>query len=108
MIGYQEKLSLHILTKELKDVTADWFQLGVCLKIRHSRLRKIEADHGHSVERCMTEMLTLWLKDSNSSWDKLTIALNSMDLRSLAKRLRGAYVTPSTSVFMSNVSYVCM
>ena len=109
MIGSQEKLSLYTLTKELKDVKADWFQLGVHLKISHSRLRKIEADHGHSSEEhCMAEMLALWLKDSSASWDKLTTALNSMDWRSLAQRLRVTYVTPPTSVFMHNVQYVCM
>ena len=75
---------------------ADWFQLGVNLKLRHSSLKNIEADYGHrGVERCMTEMLELWLKDSSASWDKLVAALSSMDRRTLAQRLRVTYIVPS-------------
>lgn len=100
-IGRQQKLTLPILTKELKDVRAKWFQLGVNLKLRHPSLKDIEADHGRrGVEHCMTEMLELWLRDSGASWDQLATALSDMDRRALAERLRVTYIVPSlTSMF---------
>lgn len=94
--GRQQKLTLPILTKELKDVRAKWFQLGVNLKLRHPSLKDIEADHGRrGVEHCMTEMLELWLRDSGASWDQLATALSDMDRRALAERLRVTYIVPS-------------
>ena len=76
---------------ELRDVV-DWFKLGVSLGIKHSYLKKIEADYRGDVECCKTEMLSFWIdNDENASMEKLTQALEEIGHRNLAKRLRDKY-----------------
>ena len=85
------KLDLRHLIVELRDVV-DWFKLGVSLGIKHSNLKKIEADYRGNVERCKTEMLAFWMKNNgNASVEKLTQALEDIEHRNLARHLRDEY-----------------
>ena len=58
---------------------ADWFPLGVQLGIESAKLREIEKDHPGDVQRCKTEVLDWWLRNSPEiSWQKLAQALKAI------------------------------
>ena len=88
-----KSLTIKTLTHELKDVTADWFQLGVQLGVKPAKLRQIDQDCGGKTERCSTEMLNCWLQgDLEASWGKVVEALQRMDRVVLAQQLQRMYM----------------
>jgi len=88
-----ENLDIKTLTRELKDITADWFQLGVQLGVRHDKLQRIHHDFGGKTERCQTEMLSFWLQgDLEASWGKMVEALQRIDRLVLAQQLQRKYM----------------
>ena len=61
-----------------------WFHLGLALHLSYHTLETIEADYPGDSRRCMTEMLTVWLKCEDMvierggpSWQVLVLALDS-------------------------------
>lgn len=90
-----------MLTRELEDITGEWFQLGLHLNVDHSKLKKIEADH-IGVERRKSEMLSVWLQnDLHASWHKVATALSSMGKNTSAQRLQKKYMASSGLFFIS-------
>lgn len=81
------KPNLRSLLKDLKEVT-DWFRLGIWLGVEYTVLTTIENNHKQDGERCMIEMLEFWLKNLDASWSEVISALEAIDHRNLAKRLR--------------------
>ena len=65
---------------------ADWFSVGVLLKISYYTLRAIKKDY-HESNDCLREMLATWLKDGNASTALLVQALRSQGFGVLAKKM---------------------
>ena len=59
------------------DVSAQWYQLGLQLKVKIRRLESIQVQFSDP-KRQLLEMLKTWLTTSdNTSWKALTVALRS-------------------------------
>ena len=72
-------LTVKEIQNELREMTAEWYQLGVQLKIPPATLNTIERDHPHDAQRCMTEVMNRWLQNApESSWAKLAQAVEAM------------------------------
>ena len=81
------------LLKELcSKVSADWEDIGLLLKIEGGLLSAIKSDHQQS-QKCFREMLKLWLKqvDPCPTWSAIIEAIEVLEYKSLAKRLRKKY-----------------
>ena len=90
-------LNVKTLTHELKDVTADWFELGVQLGVRHDKLHQIRQDCSGKTERCHTEMLNCWFQgDLEATWGKVVEALQRIDRLVLAQQLQRMYMHRSS------------
>ena len=87
-VGQGDLKSLH---NELHPVAYKWYSLGVQLQVPIETLKCIEAEH-KQMNRCLLEMLTVWLKCTNPppTWNTLTEALDSPPVgeRLLAQQLR--------------------
>ena len=84
-------LTLKDIQNELKEMTAaKWYQLGVQLGIPPATLSTIQFDHPRDAQRCMTEVISWWLRNSpECSWAKLAEAVEAMGgYAALAERLR--------------------
>ena len=75
---------LGYVLEEVIDVSAQWYQLGLQLKVRTGTLDKIRAQFTDPGDQLL-EMLKTWLNTGdNPSWNVLTEALRS---RSVAKSM---------------------
>ena len=83
-------LTVKEIQNELKEMTAEWYQLGVQLEIPPATLNTLEHDHPLDARRCMTEVITRWLQNApECSWAKLAKAVEAMGgYAVLAERLR--------------------
>ena len=67
----------------------DWHQLGVQLGVPPCTLSIIEKNHPRDINRCKSEVLTWWLRNAKEcSWKKMAQALEMMEYRVLADKLR--------------------
>ena len=72
-------LTVKKIQNELREMTAEWYQLGVQLEIPPATLNTIERDHPRDAQRCMTEVITRWLRNATEcSWAKLAQAVEAM------------------------------
>ena len=77
--------------EEVLDVSAQWYHLGVQLKVRTGTLDNIQAQF-HDPKRQLLEMLKTWFTSSdNTSWKTLTDALKSRSVG--ASQLAGVLET---------------
>ena len=77
--------------EEVLDVSAQWYHLGVQLKVRIGTLDNIQAQFSDP-KRQLLEMLKTWLTTSDStSWKTLTDALRSRSVG--ARQLASVLVT---------------
>lgn len=82
---------MKLLVRELADF-ADWFLLGLQLDISYARLEGIQRKHSDPAMQKM-EMLNTWLKqDSYASWEKLALALRSMNCGTQAEQILNGHV----------------
>ena len=59
---------------------AKWYQLGMQLEIPPATLSTIESDHPHDAQRCLTQVVNMWLQNApECSWGKLAQAVEAMD-----------------------------
>ena len=78
-----------MITIALKEVSK-WHQLGIQLGLTPGLLNTIERNHPHDAERCKTEVLTWWLQNAEErSWEKIAEALNKIEYKVLAEKLKG-------------------
>ena len=82
-------LTLKGIQNELREMTAEWYQLGIQLEIPPATMNTIERDHPYDARRCMTEVISTWLRNSpECSWAKLAKAVEAMGYAALVERLR--------------------
>ena len=85
--------TIELLTQELNKVPK-WQDLGTNLGMAPCEITEIEQDHPGDTARRRTAMLDKWLrKEDNPSWMSVIEALEKMSELSLAKHLRGVYVS---------------
>ena len=86
-----KKPTLKLLNRHIKnDIAAKWRDLGIELldEEQHSKLDNIERNN-HEVEDCCTELFKFWLEvDTYASWNELIKALNNIDKKSLAEKIK--------------------
>ena len=82
-------LDLATITRKLKTVAQDWYELGVQLGIEPHTLKQIESDHqSKGVRRLLSEMVTFWLDNcENKSWTKIAAALRKIGQCKLAAKI---------------------
>ena len=108
-------MDLATITRKLKTVAQDWYELGVQLGIEPHTLKQIESDHqSKGVRRLLSEMVTLWLDNcENKSWAKIAAALRKIGQRKLAAKI-GRYdgqqstarsISPTATHFPSGSPY---
>ena len=82
--------NLRVLTKELHNVRAKWYNIGVQLGVSVGTLKAIEKQYYDPTD-CLRETLTTWLKSSNSTWSNIVDALNVVGEVRLAADLQHKY-----------------
>ena len=83
--------NLKDLVNELQEVT-DWFQLGLCLRVRLSVLRTIQQDNKEDTNKCRQEMLEAWMKQEAPMWSTIVKALLDMKMADLALQIASKHV----------------
>ena len=90
-------LKLEEIQNALTDLPpAKWHQLGLKLGVTPNTLSNIEYNHPRDVQRCLFEVLFWWHRNENSC-DKLAQALEEMEYRGLADKLREKSTTQPPS-----------
>ena len=75
--------------KESHFTDANWFDLGLELKLPYPQLKNIEDSYGKNPPRCLTECLSLWLTSAGTrTWETLAIALEDMNQNATAQHIR--------------------
>ena len=87
-----ERLWVDLLEQEVGiNIDIKWDTLGSRLGLREGEIRELECDH-RTTECRRRGMFDRWLrKEANTSWERIITALESMDEKSLASRLRDKY-----------------
>ena len=66
------------IVEDIHVIAAQWFNLGLALRLSYSKLRQIESNFPRDSLRCLTEMVEMWLQSSSHpSWQGLVFALRS-------------------------------
>ena len=80
-----------MIYREISDVS-DWFSLGMELGLPRHTLSSIECDYNRLTRRIQA-VIAAWLRcDTTASWSKLAQAVEAMDHRDIAERIRGNYL----------------
>ena len=75
--------------KENHFTYANWFDLGLELKLTYHQLKNIEESYGKNSPRCLMECLGLWLMSASTcTWETLAIALEGMHQSAIAQHIR--------------------
>ena len=78
----------------LKDVPrSKWDDLGIFLKVPHTKLDEIRANNPRDVSCCFNEVIFYWLRNSKVSWEVLWEALceHSVAETNLGNEIRDWY-----------------
>ena len=85
------KFEIKNIVISLKDVIAEWHDLGIHLGLPESILKLIGSSP--DIEGHLRMMVSKWLDyDPEASWDKLANALNAMGKNTIAANIRSKYV----------------
>jgi len=78
------------VTRVLVPVT-DWHNLGLQLGVPDYVLKQIQDNYPRNDSRCKSEMLSCWFNNAEEqSWDVIADALETIDYRKLANKIRGS------------------
>ena len=81
ILSPSDEHSLGTILDSISTLAAQWFNLGLALRLSHGKLTQIESNHSKDSLRCLTETVNAWLQNSsNPSWKKLVAALRSPSL----------------------------
>ncbi len=86
--------------EELLEVSADWYDIGLTLKLKPGILDTIKGPFKEP-KSCIRDMLKDWLETSpNPSWESIVAALRRPVVRkeALANRLEDKYCTPASEL----------
>ena len=84
------KFEIKNIITALKDVIAEWHDLGIHLGLPESILKLIGSSP--DIEGRLRMMVSKWLDyDPEASWDKLANALNAMGKNTIAANIRSKY-----------------
>ena len=79
---------------------ADWFTLGIFLRIPHSQLEIIEsgclvASSARRIRRLLSDMLAEWIQNhqEEAKWSNLVYALSAIGKRAVARKIAHEYGT---------------
>ena len=74
----------------------DWFELGKKLKLPDNELDVIRLDYNHyGLKHMRSRMVNLWLRTKlKASWGRLCVALEAINEREAAERIRVKYNIP--------------
>ena len=93
---------------ELHEVRADWYDLGVQLRMATSDLDAIELENRTDSKKCLRKMLSVWLTradPSPPSWQRVADALCSRSINrpTLAEKIKETYCSQEqpSSTFLS-------
>ena len=78
--NYSDERSLRTILDSISTLAADWFKLGVALRLSYDTLKTIECNYRGDAHRCLTEMVIAWLQMKDNlqpSWQSLASALSS-------------------------------
>jgi len=67
---------LRVLMKELNDVRAKWYNIGLQLGVSVGTLKAIEKQYLNDPSDCLRETLTTWLISTAPTWTTIFDALN--------------------------------
>ena len=81
---------LRVVMKELNDVRAKWYNIGVQLGVSVGTLDAIEKQYSDPSD-CLIKTLTTWLKSSTPGWTNVVDALNVVGETRLAAELEHTY-----------------
>ena len=82
------RLELKEVLNELKEVTK-WHELGVQLGVPAHKLNAIDSKYTQDTDRSKTEVIIWWLHNiEDTSWKKLAQAVEEIEHKVLAKKLR--------------------
>ena len=90
-----QKPKLKDLLEELVKISHKWYELGVRLELEEGTLKTIKSNHPENAQRCLSEVLSTWLKaEPRATWHTLCAALRSetVDEKELASSLVAKYV----------------
>ena len=102
---------LATLVNELHEVRADWYDLGVQLRMETHDLDVFRLENQNDTKKCLRQMLSVWLLQefpSPPSWERVVDALSSpaINKKSIAERLKHIYCNPSPEGNMFSI-YQC-
>ena len=85
-------LNVKNLSLELSMVS-EWQQLGIQLGLQFFRLHQIEQHFPRDIDRCIIEVVDLWLRSTPwASWRHIITALREMGDLTAAERIESKYV----------------
>ena len=80
---------------ELHELRANWYDLGLSLKVKVPTLDAIQAEHRDHPKSCLRDMIKHWLRQENPRpcWNAIVTALDTpfMSQSRLAETLRAQY-----------------
>ena len=92
----QKPVKLNEAYEELVGISHKWHDLGLQLELRKGTLEVIESNHPKNAQRCLSEMLSTWLKvEPRATWHTLCAALCSRTVgeEKLAGNLVAKYIS---------------
>ena len=95
---------LRVLMKELNDVRADWYNIGVQLGVSVGTLKAIKSQCLNEPFDCLRETLTKWLKTSLSppTWTNVVDALSVVGEARLAAELEHKYCQNTSDLSLTS------
>ena len=97
---------LVVLTNELHEVRAEWYALGVQLRMKTSDLDAIETQYLNNTNRCLQRMLSVWLSRTDPSPPTLQNVVDALtsrviNRRDVAQRIRELFSNQNNALSLS-------
>ena len=97
--------AINEIISQCHDVRADWWHLGISLGVLYSTLEAIEARHKGDVDRCLSVLISTWLRRAKGevkenvrpTWKSLCESLSYINgplAETIAREHRCGYINP--------------